>query len=316
MKWEYKVDKQVRSLDEILTIAEELVQKYGPYKVSVAAGEDVMGLGGIALGKERGMIDPILVGHPRRIADSLEKLGHSTDGWTIVDEKDENKATAIAARQVLDKEADVLMRGKLLAYDFMKVLLSRDLGIRKRGDLWTNIVLTKLDVLDRLLLITDPAVIVNADLTKRLQHLQVVLNFANFLGIEEPKVALLAAVETVSPSIPVSLEEAVISMMCERGQFAKGIQVDGPLSLDLAINMESVKKKRVESKVAGKADILVVNNLGIGNLLFKSLITLCGGISASVIVGLPFPVVLTSRSESPENIQHSLAMSIMMAGGK
>lgn len=316
MNWKYKVDKQVRSLDEIIMIAWELVEKNGPYKVSVAAGEDLMGLGGVALGKERGMIDPILVGHPRRIIESLEKLGRSTKGWNIVEEKDERKATAIAARQVYNKETDVLMRGKLLAYDFLKVLLSRELGIRKKGDLWTNIVLTKLEVLDRLLLITDPAVIVNADLTKRLHHLQVVLEFANFLGIEEPKIALLAAVETVSPNIPVSLEEAVISMMCERGQFAKGIQVDGPLSLDLAINPEAVKKKRVVSKVAGKADILVVNNLGIGNLLFKSLITLCGGISASVIVGLPFPVVLTSRSESPENIQYSLAMSIMMAGGK
>ena len=112
------------------------------------------------------------------------------------------------------------------------------------------------------------------------------------------------------------MEEAVIAKMCERGQFPKGIQVDGPLSLDLAINPESVKKKKLESKVAGMADILVVNNLGIGNLLFKSLITLCGGNSASVIVGLPFPVILTSRSESPENMLYSLALAILMAGPK
>lgn len=316
MEWRFKAEKQIRSLTEIGEIANGLVEKWGPYKVTVAAGEDVMGLGGVALGRERGIIDPVLVGHERRIYQSLEKIGASTSGWNIINEKDDVEATRIAALQALNGEADILMRGKLLAYDFLKTLLDKKLGLRKKGDLWTNIVLTKIKKLDRLLFVTDPAVIVSADLTKRLKHLIITLDFANFLGIKNPKIALLAAVETVSPSMPISLEEAVISMMCERGQFPEGALVDGPLSLDLAINPESVRIKKIKSRVAGKADILVVNNLGIGNLLFKSLITLCGGNSASTIVGLPFPTILTSRSESPENIQNSLALSILMAGPK
>jgi len=316
MEWKFKSDHQIRSLAEIKEIALDLVNKYGPYKVALAAGEDILGIGGVALGKKLGIVEPKLVGHPRRIAETLERIGEDPAKWDIVPEKDECIATKISAGMARDGEIDILMRGKLLAHDFLKTLLSHDLGIKKRGDLWTNIVLTKLEKLDRLLLLTDPAVIVKADIPKRLKHIQVVLDFAKFLGIESPKIALLAAVETVSTSIPVSMEEAIITMMSERGQFPKGTLIDGPLSLDLAINPESVKKKRIESKVAGRADILVVNNLGIGNLLFKSLITLCGGNSASTVVGLPFPVVLTSRSESPENIQYSLALSIIMAGPK
>ena len=316
MKWKYKAETQLKSLSEISSIAAGLAEKYGPYKVSVAAGEDTMGLGGLALGKERGLIEPVLIGHKRHIRESFYRLGISPKGWNIIPEKDYNKATQIAAIQVLNKESDILMRGKLLARQFIKTLLDPQLKIKKSGALWTNIVVTKISKLDRLLLLTDCAIIVTADLPKRLAHIETVVGFADFLGIKNPKIALLADVESVSPVMPVSLEEAVIAKMCERGQFPKGVQVDGPLSLDLAINEESVKKKKIVSNVAGKADILVVNNLGIGNLLFKSLITLCGGNSASIIVGLPFPVVLTSRSESPENINYSLALSVLMAGPK
>lgn len=316
MNCKYKADHQIRSLDEILDIATDLVEKHGPYKVAVAAGEDIMGLGGLTLGKENGLVDPILIGHSRRIHESFEKLGRSPSEWTIINEKDEIEATKIAAQMVVNQEADILMRGKLLAYDFLKTLLSKDLNIRKPGDLWTNIVVAKVDMLDRLLLITDPAVIVSADIPKRLHHIRIAIEQANFLGITHPKIALLAAVETVSPQMPVSMEEAIIAMMGERGQLPSCATVDGPLSLDLSINPEAVQKKKIKSEVAGKADILVVNNLGIGNVLFKSLITLCGGHSASTIVGLPFPTVLTSRSESPKNIQYSLSLSIMEAGPK
>ncbi len=316
MNWKYHTDHQIRSLDEIYAIAEDLVKKHGPYKVAVAAGEDLMGIGGLALGRERGLVDPILVGHPEHIRHTFFELGISPEGWNICPEEDEHLATQIAAKKVLNKEAVVLMRGKLLARDFLRALLDKDMGIKRPGDLWTNVVVTKIEKLDRLLFVTDGAVIVTADLAKRLQQITQVIEFAVFLGVAEPKVALLAAVETVSLGMPVSMEEAIIAKMCERGQFPRNIQVDGPLSLDLAIDPEAVAKKGFKGKVAGNADILSVNNLGIGNLLFKSLITLCGGNSASTIIGLPFPVVLTSRSESPENILYSLALSILMAGPK
>ncbi len=116
--------------------------------------------------------------------------------------------------------------------------------------------------------------------------------------------------------MPVSLEEAVIAKMSERGQFPKGVEIDGPLSLDLSLSPNSVAKKKIKSPVAGKADILIVNDISIGNVLFKSMITMCGAKSASTIVGAPFPIILTSRSESPENVLYSFALTILMAGPK
>ncbi len=316
MNWRYQVDHRVRSLDEVVELAEDLVRRHGPYKVCVATAEDVSGLGGLALGSERGLVEPILIGHRRRIREALEKIGVSRPGWRLIVEKDNPLATHRAARMVLSGRADILMRGKLLAREFLKALLEPKLKVKKPGALWSNVVVISIDRLDRLLFLTDCAVVVKTDLAGRLRLIGNVLDFAALLGVREPKVALLAAVESVSPGMPVSLEEAVIAKMSERGQFPRGTQVDGPLSLDLAINPESVKKKGLTSPVAGNADILVLNNIGIGNILFKSMITLCGARSASVVVGMPFPTVLTSRSEKPENIIYSLALAILMAGPK
>ena len=316
MKLKYKVDHQIKSLDEVYDLASDLSAKYGPYRVAVAAAEDISGLGGLALGYERGLVQPVLFGHRRHIRESSEKLGISLQGWKISTEKDHYIATQKASRTVMTGKADFLMRGKVLARDFFKALLDPKLKIKRSGSLWNNIVAVKVDKLDRLLFLVDCGVVVNTDLPGRLRMIQNVLEFAAFFGVREPKVALLAAVESVSPGMPISLEEAVIAKMSERGQFPKGIQIDGPLSLDLAINMESVKKKGIISPVAGRADILVLNNIGVGNLLFKSLITLCSAHSASTIVGMPFPTVLTSRSENPDNIIYSLALAILMAGPK
>ena len=168
MKRRYNADHQIRSLDEIYQIAEDLVKKYGPYKISVAGGEDIMGLGGLALGKKRGLVEPILIGHKRHIRESFYKLGISPDSWQIIPEKDYELATKMAASQVMNGEADVLMRGKPLAREFIKALMAPELKLKNRDSLWTNIVVTKIAKLDRLLLLTDCAIIVSADLPRRL----------------------------------------------------------------------------------------------------------------------------------------------------
>ena len=134
MKRRYNADHQIRSLDEIYQIAEDLVKKYGPYKISVAGGEDIMGLGGLALGKKRGLVEPILIGHKRHIRESFYKLGISPDSWQIIPEKDYELATKMAASQVMNGEADVLMRGKPLAREFIKALMAPELKLKKRHE--------------------------------------------------------------------------------------------------------------------------------------------------------------------------------------
>ncbi len=316
MRFKYKVDKPQRSFDDIRENAHRLANRCGPYKVALAVGEDVLSIKGLALAKAMGLVSPILIGRSRHMRYELEIAGESVVGWDIIEERDPRDATRLAAKMVMNHEADVLMRGRLLARDFFATLFERDLSLRDSGELWTNIVVTQLKGIDRLVLLTDCALSVDLDLPGRLKLIQNATEFVKFLGVTEPKISLLAAVETVTPGMPVSLEEAVIAKMSERGQFPKGVSVDGPLSLDLSLSPAAVKKKKMNSAVAGVADVLVMDSIQVGNLLFKSLITLCGAQSASVVVGAPFPIILTSRSENPENILHSFALSIMMVGEK
>ena len=316
MKWNYKIDHPINKLDEIYTIAEKLSQKNGPYRIAVAVGQDLMSLSGLNLGREKGLVEPILVGHQRRIHEVLDKLGLRHQDWMIYSEKDHYNAAQKAARLVMSGMSDILMRGKLLARDFFKALLDHNLGLLKEGSFWSNVVVLEIEGIDRLIYLTDPALVAHSDITGRLKIIQNATELAAFLGLITPKIALLAAVESITPGMPVSLEEAAIAKMSERGQFPRGVVIDGPLSLDLSVSPEAVKKKGIISPVAGQADILVVNNVHIGNVLFKSLVTLCGAKSASTIIGPDFPIVLTSRSESPENILYSLALAIMMVGNK
>lgn len=314
MRYGYKATRPLRSFEEIQKEAAALAVERGPYRVALAVAEDGVSLRGLALGRRRGLALGILIGHSRHIRSELEEIGESPDDWEIHDEKEHQEATRRAALLVTAGKADVLMRGKLLARDFFTTLFNPELGLRKPGDLWTNIVVMQVDELNRLILLTDCALAVGLDLPGRLRLIQNATEFAAFLGVIEPNISLLAAVETITPGMPVSLEEAVIAKMSERGQFAKGVSVDGPLSLDLSLSPAAVAKKNVTSRVAGQADVLVVDSIHVGNLLFKSFITLCGAQSASVIVGAPLPIIITSRSESPENILNSFALAALMVG--
>jgi len=314
MRLGYTSDHPLRSFEEIRSIAAELVESSGTYRVVLAVAQDAVTLRGLDHGRRLGLVEPILIGHPRKIKEELTSIGQDPKEWEIIEEKDPEEATKLAARFVIDGKADILMRGKLLARDFFAILLNPATGLRQHGELWTNIVTVKIDGIERLILLTDCALAVELDLPGRLRLIQNATEFALFLGVTEPKVSLLAAVETVTPGMPVSLEEAVIAKMSERGQFPKGVTVDGPLSLDLSLSPAAVAKKKMASAVAGKVDILVVDSIHVGNLLFKSMITLCRAESASVIVGAPVPIIITSRSETADNIVNSLAMAIMMVG--
>ncbi len=190
MDFHFKADHQIRSLDEVYEIATEYARKYGPYRVAVAAGETIMSLGPLSLGRERELIEPILVGKQKKIFESLEKLNVSPKGWQIVNEKDHIRATEKAANMVTGGLADILMRGRLLARDFFHVLLDPQMNLRSKGDMWNNIVVLDVETVDRLLFLTDCALVVNTDLPGRLKLIKNALDFSSLLGITEPKVAL------------------------------------------------------------------------------------------------------------------------------
>jgi phosphate butyryltransferase len=307
-------------------------------RIALAPAEDPPFLEAITKAYRAGFVEPILAGDQERISQIAEnaEIGELSE-WQRYQEPDPLKAVAKAAELVKQGQADALMRGHILVYDFFKVLFHREHGLRGGVQLsewtptenaptskaparqfWSQVGVLQIPDFPRLLIISDCGLNVNPGLDELVQIVENAIGLAHSLGITAPRVALLAAVEAVYLKMPVLVEESIVAHFSRRGGIKNAV-VDGPLSLDLAISPQAVEKKNMKSEVAGKADILIVNNIYVGNSLYKSLVTLGGKTrldqacldveSASVVVGGDVPIVFPSRSESPENVLHSLALA-------
>jgi len=278
-------------------------------RIVIAPAQDGPFLQGLAEGYARGFVEPILVGNERQIHRVVDESGIPLNSdWRVIHEPESIGAVICAARLIKEGEADVLMRGRILVYDLFKVLFHPEHGLRERGQYWSQVGILQIPDFPRLLIMSDCGLNVTPDLHQKVRIIENAISVAAALGISKPKVALLAAVEAVYLKMPVLVEESILAHFSERGGF-KGAVVDGPLSLDLAISPEAADKKKMTGEVAGNADILIVNNIYVGNSLYKSLVTLGRAESASVAVGGEVPVVLPSRSESAQNVLHSLALA-------
>ena len=283
-------------------------------RIVLVPAEDLPFLKAITLAYRAGFVEPVLVGNLGKILEIAEKaeIGEIKD-WQIIHESDALKAVAKAAELVKQGQADTVMRGHMLVYDFFKVLFHAEFGLRKDRQFWSQIGVMQIPDFPRLLVISDCGLNVSPGVEGLVRIVENAISLAHVLGISTPRVALLAAVEAVYLKMPVLVQESIVAHFSKRGGIKDAI-VDGPLSLDLAISPEAAAKKKMSGDVAGKADILIVNNIYVGNSLYKSLMTLGGKAcldveSASVVVGGEVPIVFPSRSESPENVLHSLALA-------
>lgn len=281
-------------------------------RLAIAPAQDAPFLGAVMQSYQRGFLHPILVGNEpiiRRVADTFDiDIPDDPTVCPIHHEPDPIKAVATAANLVKQGEADVLMRGRIIVYDFFRVLFHPKDGLRGKGQFWSQVGILQIPDFPRLLIISDCGLNVNPDLHQKVRIIENAISLAHCLGISKPKVALLAAVEAVYLKMPVLVEESILAHFSSRGGFKDAV-IDGPLSLDLAISPEAAKKKNMTGDVAGNADILIVNNIYVGNSLYKSLITLGKAESASVVVGGTVPIVLPSRSESGDDVVHSIALA-------
>ena len=282
-------------------------------RIAIAPAQDARFLSAIIHASKAGYLQPILVGNEpiiRRVAEQFDiDLPDDPAECPIYHESDPLKAVAYAASLVKSGDADTLMRGRIMVFDFFKVMFHPKDGLAQKRQFWSQIGVLQIPDFPRLLIISDCGLNVNPDLHQKVRIIENAVNMAHALSIATPKVALLAAVEAVYLKMPVLVEESIIAHFSARGGFKDAV-IDGPLSLDLAISPEAAKKKKMSGEVAGKADILIVNNVYVGNSLYKSLITLGKAQSASVVMGGKAPIVLPSRSESPDNVLHSLALAV------
>lgn len=291
------------SLSQLHLQAKQSVKK----KLVLAAAHDDNALEAVHNACEIGIIDAILVGNEEKIIAIASSKSINLKSYRIINEPDVNKAAAIAVKLVRDKEADILMKGNLSTANLLRAVLNKEWGLRS-GDLLSHLALFEIPAYHKIIALTDAAMNVAPDLAGKTAIIKNAVEYMSTLGITNPKVALLCAVETVNEAMPATMEAALLSKMGARGQI-KNCIIDGPLAFDNAIDKHSAEHKGIVSDVAGDADLLVCPDLEAANMLYKSFIFFAKASCAAVIVGASAPIVLTSRADSDETKLNSIALA-------
>jgi phosphate butyryltransferase len=259
----------------------------------------------------RNLAEFILYGDQEKIISLLELQKHellNNHKIKIVHSDSVADAARSAVQAVSNKQANVLMKGNIPSNILLKAVLNSEYGLRT-GNVLSHTAVFEIPGFNQLILITDAAMNISPLLGQKVQILKNAVTLANSIGIEMPKVAVIAAVEEVNPDMPATLDAAALTMMNRRGQI-KGCVVDGPFGLDNAISELAAEHKGIISDVAGKADILLVPTIEVGNVLYKSLIYFAKAKVGAVLTGASAPIVLTSRADSAESKLYSLALAL------
>jgi len=273
----------------------EMAKALPPIVTAIVAPEEPRSLGGALLAKASGVVTPILIGSADLIRAAARELGEELDGVELIDEPDHALAAHRAVDLVAEGRADAVMKGHLHTEDLLRAALRKERGLRT-GRRFTHVFVMDVPGLAHPLLVTDAAVNIQPDLRTKMDIVQNAIDVALSIGIDEPKVGVLSAVETVNPDMPSSIDAALLSKMAERGQITGGL-VDGPLAMDNAVDMAAARTKGLHSPVAGRAEVLVVPDIDAGNMLAKQLTYLAHAEGAGLVLGASVPIILTSRSD-------------------
>jgi len=295
--------------DRLLELAEPLPA----LPTAVVAPEVPDALAGAVLAARHTLITPILIGDPDKIAAAAREAALDISPYRIVDEPDHRAAAARAVAMVHEGQAAAVMKGHLHTDVLLGQIVKRDGGLRV-GRRLSHVFVMDVPGLPHLLMVTDAAINIAPDLQAKADIIQNAIDLARTLGIDEPKVGVLSAIETINPAIPSTLDAAILSKMAERGQITGGL-VDGPLAMDNAINLEAAATKGIHSLVAGRAEILMVPNMEAGNMLAKELTYLAHAEAAGVVMGAKCPIILNSRSDDDKARLASCAVAALNALG-
>ena len=289
-------------------------QRLEPMITAVAHPCDQSSLEGAIKAAEMGLIRPILIGPQVKIAGVAQECKLDISPYECVDVQHSHAAAAKAVEIVREGRAEALMKGSLHTDELMGAVVQRETGLRTNRRL-SHCFVMDVPALDQALIITDAAVNIFPTLQDKVDIIQNAIDLAHALGRTSPKVAILSAMETVNPSVPSTIEAAALCKMADRGQITGGI-LDGPLALDNAIDLTAAQIKKIDSPVAGQADILVVPDLEAGNMLAKSLTFMAGADAAGIVLGARVPIILTSRADSLIARLASCAVAALVAAAR
>jgi phosphotransacetylase len=282
-----------------------------PIPTAVAWPCDETSLAGAIDAAKQRLIVPILVGSAAKIAAVAKAHGIDVGRTEIVDVADSSAAAVAAVRLVREGKAELLMKGSLHSDEILGAVVAKDSGLRA-GRRLSHVFLMDVPTYHKPLLVTDAAINIAPTLEDKVDIVQNAIDLARSFGVERPKVAVLAAVETVNSRMPATLDAAALCKMADRGQITGGI-VDGPLAFDNAISREAADIKHIVSEVAGDPDILLAPDLEAGNMMAKQLSFLANADSAGLVLGARVPVILTSRADSLRSRIASCAVAVLAA---
>ena len=282
-----------------------------PTSTAVAHPCDDSSLRGALEAAELGLLSPILVGPVAKIEAAAKQCGKDVSQYQIVDAPHSHASAEAAVRLAREGKAEMLMKGSLHTDELMSAVVSREAGLRT-GRRISHCFVMDVPALERAIIITDAAVNMFPTFEDKVHIIQNAIDLAQALGKKWPNVAILSAMETINPKVQTTIEAGALCKMADRGQIIGGV-LDGPLALDNAINLEAAQIKKIDSPVAGLADILIAPDLEAGNMLAKSLSFLADADAAGIVLGARVPIVLTSRADSVKTRLASCAVAVLVA---
>ena len=285
-----------------------------PVMTAVVHPCDQSSLEGAINAAEMGLISPILIGPKEKIAGVAQQFKLDISPYECIDVSHSHAAAAKAVESVREGRAEALMKGSLHTDEVMGEVVKKDTGIRTARRISHCFVLD-VPTYAEAIIISDAAVNIAPTLEAKIDIVQNAIDLARALRVNEVRVAILSAMETVNPNVPSTVEAAALCKMADRGQITGGI-LDGPLALDNAISLEAAEIKRIKSPVAGRANVLIVPDLEAGNMLAKSLIFLANADAAGIVLGAKVPIILTSRADSVMARLASCAVAVLVAAAR
>jgi phosphate acetyltransferase len=286
------MERKHEKYERLIARCKELV----PATAAVAHPCDESSLRGAIEAAEMGLLKPILVGPRAKIEAVAAQANLDISGYELVDAPHSVAAAEMAVQLVREGRAELLMKGSLHTDELMGAVVKSATGLRTARRI-SHCFIMDVPSLDRTIIVTDAAINIFPTMEDKMHIIQNAIDFVRALGIENPKVAILSAMETINPKIQSTIEAGALCKMADRGQITGGI-LDGPLALDNAIDLNAAKIKKIDSPVAGRADILVVPDLEAGNMLAKSLSFMADADAAGIVLGARVPIILTSRADS------------------
>ncbi len=294
-----------------LSELKELLVDKPTRRMVLAAAQDHNSLTSALMAANDGFIEPILVGDKEAVNKIASDHNLDLSGIRMIHEPDTDMAMEIAVKMVRSNQADILMKGNVGTSSLLKAVLNKEWGLRS-GALLSHFAIFEVEAYHKLIAVSDVAMNIAPNLQDKISIVNNAVACLNKLGIEMPKVAVLGAVEMVSENMQATLDAALLSKMNQREQIRNCI-IDGPLAFDNAISLESARHKGIRSEVAGDTDLLIMPDIEVGNVLYKSLVFFAHSGVAAVILGATAPIVLTSRSDSDQAKYYSILLAAAIA---